>query len=66
MRQESANEGNPAQCREGSDLLLLNTVSQKDEKPHTAGLDATATAHVKISITEIPHEKSSIRQCRKP
>ena len=46
--------------------FLPNTVSKKDEKPHTAGLDATATAHVKISITKIPHEKSSIPQYRKP
>ena len=39
------------------DLLLLNTVSQRDEKPHTAGLDDTAILHIKIKITEIPLEK---------
>ena len=41
------------------DLLLLNTVSQKDEKPHTGtlGLDDTAILHIKIQITEIPLEK---------
>ena len=34
------------------DLLLLNTVSQKDEKPHTGtlGLDDTAIPHIKIQI----------------
>ena len=35
-----------------TDLLLPNTVSQKDKKPHTAGLD-TAIPHVKNSITEL-------------
>ena len=41
------------------DLRLLNTVSQKDEKPHTGtlGLDDTAILHIKIQITEIPLEK---------
>ena len=38
------------------DLLLPNTVNQKDEKPHTAGLDDTAIPHIKIKITEIPLE----------
>ena len=37
--------------------LLPNTVSQKDEKPHTAGLDDTVIPHIKIKITEIPLEK---------
>ena len=41
------------------DLLLPNTVSQKDEKPHTAGLDDTAIPHIKIQITEIPLEKKA-------
>ena len=44
LRQESANEryGNTAK-----DLLFLpNTVSQKNEKPHTARLDDTAIPHV--------------------
>ena len=36
------------------DLLLPNTVSQKDEKMYTAGLDDTTMRHVKIEITEIP------------
>ena len=36
------------------DLLLPNSVSQSDEKPHTAGLDDTAMPHIKIKITEIP------------
>ena len=39
------------------DLFLPNTVSQKDEKPHTTGLDNTVIPHVKIEITEIPLEK---------
>ena len=34
-----------------------NTVSQNDEIPHTARPDDTAIPHVKIKITEIPHEK---------
>ena len=38
-------------------LLLPNTVNQKDEKPHTAGLDDTAIPHIKIKTTEIPLEK---------
>ena len=41
------------------DLLLPNTVSQKDKKPHTAGLDDTAIPHIKIKITEIPLEKKA-------
>ena len=39
------------------DLLLPNTVNQKDEIPHTAGLNDTAILHFKIQITEIPLEK---------
>ena len=39
------------------DLLLPNTVSQKDKKLHTAGVDDTAILHIKIKITEIPLEK---------
>ena len=38
------------------DLLLPNTVNQRDEKPYTAGLDDTAIPHLKIKITEIPLE----------
>ena len=39
------------------DILLPNTVSQKDEKPYKAGLYDTPIPHTKIKITEIPHEK---------
>ena len=39
------------------DLLLPNTVSQKDKKPYTKGLDYTAIPHIKITITEIPLKK---------
>ena len=54
IRQERPNE----QYRNTvKDLLLPNTVSQKDEKPHTAGLDDTAIPHIKIQIIEIPLEK---------
>ena len=42
-----------------NDLILPNTVSQNDEKPHTAELDDTAIPQVKIKITEIPHEKKA-------
>ena len=45
IRQESANERYRNTVK---DLLLPNTVSQKDGKPHTAGLDDTAISHVKI------------------
>ena len=38
------------------DLLLPNTVNQRDEKPYTTGLDDTAIPHTKIKITEIPLE----------
>ena len=48
-----------------NNLISPNTVSQNDEKPHTAELDDTAIPHVKIEITEIPHEKSPIPQYRK-
>lgn len=58
MREESANE------RYGNTVkhLLSNTVNQKDEKLHTARLDDTEIPHVKIKITEILHEKSSVSQ----
>ena len=63
IRQERPNE----QYRNTvKDLLLPNTVSQKCKKPHTAGLDDTAIPHIKIKIFEIPFEKSSIPQYRKP
>ena len=45
------------------DLLLPNTVNQKDEKPHTAGLDDTAMPRAKIKITETDRlKKISIPQ----
>ena len=63
----SAGEAKSEQYRNTEkDLLLPNAVSQKDEKPHAAGLDDTAILHIKIEITEIPLEKSSIPQYRKP
>ena len=34
------------------------SLSQKDEIPHTARLNDTATPHFKIQITEIPLEKN--------
>ena len=40
-----------------NDLLLPNTVNEKDEKPHTEGLDDTAVRHINIKITEMPLEK---------
>ena len=45
IRQESANE---RYLNTLKDLLFLKTVSQKDKKQHTAGLDDTAIPHVKI------------------
>ena len=51
-RKESANKRYTV-----NNLISPNTVSQNDEKLHTAELDDTATPHVKIKITEIPHEK---------
>ena len=39
---------------------IPKTVSQKDKKPHTAGLDDTAIPHIKITISKITDEKSSI------
>ena len=49
-----------------NNLISPNSVSQNDEKPHTAELDDTAIPHVKIEITEIPYEKSPIPQYRPP
>ena len=57
IRQERPNE---RYCNTVKDLLLLDTVSQKDEKPHTAGLDDTVIPHIKIKITKIPLEKKLI------
>ena len=45
MRQESANERYRNTIK---DLLFQTTVNQKDEKPHIARLEDTATPHVKI------------------
>ena len=61
IRQERPNERYRNTVK---DLLLPNTVNQKDEKQHTAGLDDTAIPHIKIKITEIPLEKKA--QYRKP
>ena len=47
------------QYRERSSLILPNTVSQKDEKPHTSGLDDTAIPHIKTEITKITLEKKT-------
>ena len=58
ITQESTNE---QYCNTMKDPLLPNTVSQKDEKPHTVGLHDTAILHVKFSITEILHEKVQYR-----
>ena len=56
-RKESANK-RYRNCRNTvNNLISQKTVSQNDEKPHAAELDDTAIAHVKIKITEIPHEK---------
>ena len=57
IRQESANKWYRNIVK---DLLLPNTVNQKDEKPHTAGLDDTEIPHIKIKITEIPLEKTKL------
>ena len=53
LRQGSANKWYRNTVK---DLLLPNTVNQKDAKPYTAGLDDTAIPHIKIKITEIPLE----------
>ena len=41
------------------DLPLPNTISQKDKKPHTAGVDDSTILHIKIKITEKPLEKKA-------
>ena len=46
-------------------LLLPNTVSQKDEKAHTAGLNDTAIPYFKIKITEIPLERKKNNKTQK-
>ena len=66
IRQERPNE----QYRNTvKDLLLPNTVSLKDEKPHTAGMDDTTifSAHlVKSKLLKYRLKKSSIPQYHKP
>ena len=50
IRQENANE---QYCDTIKDLLLPNTITgQKDEKPHTAGLDDTKILLQKSSIPQ--------------
>ena len=45
MRQERAIE---RYLNTVKDILLPNTISQKDEKQHTAGLDDTTIPHINI------------------
>ena len=53
IRQERPNE----QYRNTvKDLLLPNTVSQKDEKPHTARLNDTAIPHIKSKLLKYPRK----------
>ena len=54
IRQESANNWYRNTIK---DLLLPNTINQKDAKPYTTGLDDTAIPHIKIETTKIPLEK---------
>ena len=54
IRQERPNERYRNTVK---DLLLANTVSQKDQKLHTAVLNDIAIPHIKIKITEIPLEE---------
>ena len=65
-RKESANKRLKRYRNTVNNLISPNTVSQNDEKPHTAELDDTAIPHVKIKITEIPHEKKPNTEYRKP
>lgn len=46
--QESANE---RYCNTMMDVPLLNAISQKDEKPYTAGLDDTTIPHIVFIFT---------------
>ena len=39
------------------DLPLPNTISQRDKKPHIAGVDDSTILHIKIKITEMLLEK---------
>ena len=51
-----------------NNLISPNSVSQNDEKTHSAKRDDTAIPHVKvkIKITEYRVKKSPIQQCCKP
>ena len=57
FRQEGANKWYRNTVK---DLLLPNTVNQKDAKPYTAGLDDIAIPHIKIKNTEIALEKKKL------
>ena len=54
IRQESANNWD---CNTMKDLLLPNTVNQKDEKLYTAGLDDTAILHINIKLPKYRKNK---------
>ena len=56
IRQERLNE---QYLNTVKDLLLPNTVSQKDEKPHTEGLQGMIPKYrtLKSNLPEIPREK---------
>ena len=56
VRQERPNERYRNTVK---DLLLPNTVTQKDEKRHTEGLEDTAIPHIKIKMTEKPLNKKA-------
>ena len=63
FRQESENE----QYRNTVKYFLFpNTVSQKDKKPHTAGLDNTVIPTLKSKLPKYHLKKSLILQYRKP
>ena len=40
-------------------FLTPNTISQKDKKSHTTGLDDTAILHIKIKVTEMSLKKKA-------
>lgn len=61
VRQESANEDNERYRNTVKDRHLPNTISQKWEKPHTAGLHDAAISHIKIRITFLPGHNSLIK-----
>ena len=47
------------------DLLLTNTITQKDKKPHTEGLDVPQYRTLKYKLPKYRLKKSSIPQYRK-